>query len=823
MGWLFLVRNHLKKYRQMKVLKFGGTSMGEAATILQVKKIVSNEPDQVHVVVSALGGTTDQLIGAARQAALGEAYEETVQQIIDRHLKEVKSLFPGNNTSLEKELRGLFSELSLLLKGVSLTGELSERSMDTITGFGERFSSRLFFHLFDNAVLHDSRKYIITQKRGNKHQVDFEMTTKQLNQLSSGGSSIHIWPGFIASDAQGVNTTLGRGGSDYTAAILAASLKADILEIWTDVDGFMSADPRVITRAYTIDHLTYAEAMELSHFGAKVIYPPTIIPVLQKQIPIRIKNTFKPDHAGTLIDNEGETDKKSRIKGISSIRNISLITLQGLGMIGISGISMRFFKALAQEHINVILISQASSENSITVAVNSIEAKKAGQAIEAEFALELSTGQVNPIMIESERAIVAIVGERMKHTSGVAGQLFKSLGTNGVNLYAIAQGASELNISFVIRDKDLRKALNVIHEAFFLINYQIINVYLAGMGTVGANLLKKLEAHSHQLQRDERVVLRLVGVTNSRNMVFHSQGLDYDSLAEVLSQGEPADIGQFTNAIIENNRANSVFVDCTASGLVAEQYEKLLKANVSVVTANKIASSSSYDVYKNLKIIARQNGVKYLFETNVGAGLPIIGPINSLINSGDKIIKLEAVLSGTLNYIVNEASADKSLSEVIVEAREKGYSEPDPRIDLSGMDVVRKILILARESGGQLEQDDIQKESFIPEEVMNATSVEQFLHDVVQQDDAFEERRAQLASQGKCLRYVASYENGVAKVGFKEVGKDHAMYNLEGSNNMVLIWSEYYKEHPLVIKGYGAGADVTAAGVFADIIRVANV
>jgi aspartokinase/homoserine dehydrogenase 1 len=806
----------------MRVLKFGGSSMGTADSIKRVKEIITGIDEQVHVVVSALGGTTDLLIKAANRASKGDNYKELTDQIYERHVNVANEINPGLIEEIKDDFEDKFSALLSLLKGISLTRELSPRSLDIVTGFGEQLSACFLHSIIDGSVYFDSRDYIKTVKVGDKNRADLEITGKLLKEAEKKAGKINVWPGFISRDINGDNTTLGRGGSDYTAAIIAAVLEASILEIWTDVDGFMSGDPRVIKRAYSISHLTYAEALELSHFGAKVIYPPTIIPVLQKNIPVLIKNTFNPDFPGTLIDNDN-SNGDSKIKGVSSIRNIALITLQGTGMVGITGISMRFFSALAQRHINVVLISQASSENSITVAVETDDAKEAANALEYEFEREISYRQINSIKVEKDMAVVAIVGERMKHTSGVAGQLFRSIGANGINLYAIAQGASELNISFVIKDKDLRKALNVIHEAFFLINYQVLNIYLTGVGTVGANLLQKIADHSKKLKKQERVELRLVGVANSKKMVINTDGLPPAKAIDMLKQGEDACSGCFSDKIIGNNLANSVFVDCTASEDVSKVYKKLLNANVSVVTANKIASSSSYDMYHELRTIARQNGIKYLFETNVGAGLPIISTINNLINSGDRIIKLKAVLSGTLNFIVNELSAEKPLSAVIKEAMEKGYSEPDPRIDLSGMDVVRKILILARESGYKPEQEDIIKNSFIPAEYMEAASVDEFLEKVKGLDDTFEKQRQQLEKEGKRLRYVASFENGVAKTGFEEVTADSPLYNLEGSNNMLLVWSEYYKEHPMVIKGYGAGADVTAAGVFADIIRVVNV
>ncbi|NPA36340.1 MAG: bifunctional aspartate kinase/homoserine dehydrogenase I [Chlorobi bacterium] len=806
----------------MKVLKFGGSSMGSAESIKKVYNIISDNNEVVHVVVSALGGTTDLLINAARKSAAGSDYSGLLEELYSRHVNTAEELQSG----LQKSLLNCFDEkiglLSNLLKGIELTGELSERSMNIVTGVGEQLSACILHALISGSVLFDSREYIKTVRNGSKNVVDFEITGKLLEGVKKKSSDINIWPGFISRDVNGDDTTLGRGGSDYTAAILAAAFDARILEIWTDVDGFMSGDPRVIRRAYSIEHLTYAEALELSHFGAKVIYPPTIIPVLRKGIPVLIKNTFNPDFSGTLIDNNS-SDEKQVIKGVSSIRNIALITLHGSGLVGITGISKRFFSSLAGENINVILISQASSESSITVAVNDEEAENAVKALEYEFEREIRYREVTGITVEKEMAVVAIVGEGMKHTSGMAGRLFRSIGANGINLYAIAQGASELNISFVIKERHLRKALNIIHESFFLTNYRILNIFLSGIGTVGANLLQKIESHSEELMAKERVVLRLVGVSNSKKMIFDEEGLLPAGIPENIGKGEDSSPDKFTEKILELNFANSVFVDCTASADVAAVYEKLLNGNVSVVTANKIASSSSYDSYKKLKDISRINGVKYLFETNVGAGLPLISTINNMVNSGDSIIRIVAVLSGTLNFIVDELGKGNLLSEIIREAMEKGYSEPDPRIDLSGTDVLRKILILVRESGYKIEQEDILKDPFVPEKYLNTANVKEFLEMVRELDEPFAKKIRELNEQKKRLRYVASFEEGKARTGFMVVDSESPLYNLESSNNMVLLWSKYYNEHPMVIKGYGAGADVTAAGVFADIIRVANV
>lgn len=807
----------------MKVLKFGGTSMGSSMAMVNVKRIVEKNSEPVAVVVSAVGGVTDRLIAAANAAAARESYTDQLESLKDTHLEIIKELFtPALGLTVQAQLAPIWSELEDILKGVNLTSELSAKSYDTISGCGERLSSVIISHLIKGARLYDSREVIKTYLNGRGHQVKMEATVQNIHQLLANPPQVAIFPGYIASDEKGETTTLGRGGSDYSAAILAAGLEADVLEIWTDVDGFMSADPRIISRAYSLDHLTYAEAMELSHFGAKVIYPPTIIPVLQKNIPVLIKNTFNPEAAGTLIDQQNAQPDAHKVKGISSIKEMALITVQGMGMIGISGISMRLFKALAQENINVVLISQASSENSISVVISAADAALAQKALQDEFVLEIERKQINGVAVDHDMAVVAIVGEGMKHTTGVAGQLFNSIGKNGVNVYAIAQGASELNISFVVKNKDLRKALNVVHEAFFLSHYQVIHLYLAGVGTVGKNLLDKIERQAKRLMDTEQLKIRLVGIANSRQMLFDAGGMDLKGATEQLVDGQSGGIDQFVEQMASNNLSNSVFVDCTASEKVANHYQFILEHNISVITANKIASSSAYQQYQKLKRTAREKGVKYLFETNVGAGLPIINTINSLINSGDRIVELEGVLSGTLNYIVNTVSADRKLSEVVQEAKDKGYSEPDPRIDLKGTDVLRKLLILSRECDYPLEQTDIEIDSFLPAEYFQDEPVDAFMERLKAYDAPFEQLRLNAEQNGHILRYTASLKEGRAKVGFAEVDSHHAFFKLEDSNNKVLLRSDYYFDHPMEIKGYGAGADVTAAGVFADIIKVAN-
>ncbi len=805
----------------MKVLKFGGTSMGSSVAMLNVKRIVEKSSDQVVVVVSAVGGITDELIKTSEKAVKGEAYIDILNGIKEKHNQIISELFtPALEVSLQEKLLVVWKELEQFLQGISLTGELSTKSYDTITGCGEKLSSTIISFLIKDSKLYDSRQFIKTELNGRGHVVKINPTMQAIGELKFTLPEVAVFPGYISSDDQDDNTTLGRGGSDYTAALLAAGLDAEQLEIWTDVDGFMSADPRVIKRAYCLDHLSYSEAMELSHFGAKVIYPPTIIPTLQKEIPILIKNTFNPEAKGTLIDKTSDGERK--VKGLSSIKDVSLLTVQGNGMIGVSGISMRMFKALAENSINVILISQASSESSISVVINAAESEIAKLALIKEFEKEISRKLINGVLVDTDMAVVAVVGEGMKHTSGVSGQLFNDVGRNGINVYAIAQGASELNISFVIHEKDLRKTLNVVHEAFFLSQYQAIHLYLAGVGTVGKSLLKKIQRQSERLLQVEQLSIRLAGIANSRQMIFNDRGLELDSAIDVLKEASPGSIDQFVKQAIANNLSNSVFVDCSASPMVAEHYLTLLENNVSVVTANKIASSSDYKTYQQLKSTAVQKGVKYLFETNVGAGLPIINTINGMIQSGDRILQLEAVLSGTLNYIVNNVSAERPLSEVVIEAKEKGYSEPDPRIDLKGTDVLRKLLILARESEYPLEQKHIEITPFLPEEFFVEESVEQFLERLKSFDVEFEKNRKAAEDKGLILRYAASLKEGQAKVGFIEVDQTHPFYRLEDSNNKVMLRTDYYYDHPMEIKGYGAGADVTAAGVFADIIKVVN-
>ena len=806
----------------MKVLKFGGTSVGSAENIRKVKRIVEGQNCDVIVVVSALGGITDKILAAARNASKGAGdFHSDLREIKTRHTEVIQSLFNGSG-SIKLIVDGLLDELEQILTGITLVGELTAKTLDRIAGIGERISSNIVAR-FIGAERFDSSEFIRTDSNFGKAAVDFTTSDKNIQDIFVGFKGIAVVPGFISKNAKGEFTTIGRGGSDYTAAIISAALNVDILEIWTDVNGFMTADPRIISKAYTIPELTYSEAMELSHFGAKVIYPPTILPVFKKRIPILIKNTFEPENPGTRISHQVENGSDRIIKGISSISGIALVTLQGIGMVGVTGISMRLFTALARENVNVILISQASSENSISIAIEENAVEIAQNAIQSDFEKEILNGQINKISIETDLSIVAIVGENMKHSTGIAGKLFSTIGKSGVNIIAIAQGASELNISWVVRNEDLRKTLNVVHESFFLSENIELNVFLMGIGTVGGNLLQQLQKQQEKLLKEKHLKIKLTGVANSRKMVFNRDGIDIANYKENLEKSDKTSSLQgFADEIKAMNIYNSVFVDCTASDLVATIYKDILRSNVSIVTANKAAASSDYKNYAEIKKIAKQKGVKFLFETNVGAGLPIINTLNDLVNSGDKILKIEAVLSGTLNYIFNTISAEIPLSKTIKMAKEEGYSEPDPRIDLSGVDVARKVLILARESGYPMEMDDIQINPFIPDSLFKG-SLDDFWKNISDLDSEFEQKRINLAAENKKWRFVARFENGIAEVGLLKVDPKHPFYDLEGSNNLVMYTTERYQQFPMLIKGYGAGASVTAAGVFADLIKVSNI
>ena len=811
----------------MKVLKFGGTSVGSVNSILSVKQIVESVEEPVIVVVSALGGITDKLLKTATMATNGDVgYEREFSEIITRHLDVIQGVLPDKVQRIEvqKQVMALLDELGNIYRGVYLINDLSVKTSDTIVSYGERISSLIVSNVIKDAQLFDSRKFIKTVKQFNKHIVDFDVTNQLIEETFNPLPKVALVPGFISSSIEGEVTNLGRGGSDYTAAILAAALGARRLEIWTDVDGFMTADPRVISSAYVIDRLSFTEAMELCNFGAKVIYPPTIYPVYHKNIPIRIRNTFNPTARGTYITKDKVKDEgKALIKGISSINDTCLITVQGLGMVGVIGVNYRIFKTLAKNGISVFMVSQASSENNTTFAVRNADADLAVKVLDEEFALERAQGDMSDTVAEKDLATVAIVGENMKRTPGIAGKLFGTLGRAGISVIACAQGASETNISFVIKLKYLRKALNSIHDSFFLSAYNVLNLFIAGVGTVGGNLLEQIRIQQPKLMKQNGLKLNVVGVANSTHALFCREGLNLETcIHELKENGENSSPEHLKEEILKMNIFNSVFVDCTANASISDIYETLLNHNVSVVAANKIAASSSYDNYIKLKETARHRGVKFLFETNVGAGLPIINTMNDLINSGDHILKLEAVLSGTLNFIFNTLSAHIPFSKAILMAKEEGYSEPDPRIDLSGKDVIRKLVILAREAGYVVEQEDVKCDLFIPDRYFEGSLAEFWQH-IQELDIQFEQKRQELEAQHKRLRFVAQMENGRCAVGLREVDSHHPFYELEGSNNIIMISTERYHEYPMIIKGYGAGADVTAAGVFADIISIANI
>ncbi len=812
----------------MKVLKFGGTSVGSVESILNVKNIVEAIDEPVVVVVSALGGITDKLLMTAKMASEGDGeYETELNAIIHRHLAVLEGVITDlvvRETVREKVMK-LLDELSNIYKGVFLINDLSVKTSDTIVSYGERLSSLIISYVIRDAKLFDSRKLIKTVPQFGKHIVDFDATNHLIRQTINPLPKVSLIPGFISSNMEtGEVTNLGRGGSDYTAAIIAAALDANMLEIWTDVDGFMTADPKVISSAYVIERLTFTEAMELCNFGAKVIYPPTIYPVYHKNIPIRILNTFNPEAPGTLISKEKKLNgEKAIIKGISSINDTSLITVEGLGMVGVIGINYRIFKTLAKNGISVFMVSQASSENNTTFAVRNADAELSVRVLNEEFRLERSQGEISDITAEKDLATVAIVGENMKRTPGIAGRLFGTLGRAGISVIACAQGASETNISFVIKLKYLRKALNSIHDSFFLSEYKILNLFIAGIGTVGGNLLDQIRIQQPKLMQNNSLQLRVVGVANSRKALLLREGLNLETyMQELQENGIDSNPQILCEEILKMNIFNSVFVDCTASDQVAEIYKTLLDNNISVVAANKVAASSSYSNYARLKDAARLRGVKFLFETNVGAGLPIINTMNDLRNSGDHILKLEAVLSGTLNFIFNTLSKNIPLSKAIRMAQEAGYSEPDPRIDLSGKDVIRKLVILAREAGYPVEQEDVKCNLFIHSTCFEG-ALNDFWKNIQELDEKFEAKREKLASENKRFRFVARMDQGVCEVGLEAVDSHHPFYELEGSNNIIMISTERYHEYPMIIKGYGAGADVTAAGVFADIISIANI
>ena len=825
----------------MKVLKFGGTSVGSVKSILSLKKIVEAEArtQPVIVVVSALDGITDKLIATSKLAQQGdERYREEFDAMVKRHHQMIDTIIQDDKKRVDlfNNVDQLFDQLKSIFYGVYLIHDLSKKTEDTIVSYGERLSSHIVAAMFKNGVRMNSRDFIRTERKQGKHVIDADLTTELVKQAFSSvscgdtaTSKVYVVPGFIARDRDSHETTnLGRGGSDYTASILAAVLNAEVLEIWTDVDGFMTADPKVIKSAYTINELSYIEAMELCNFGAKVIYPPTIYPVCVKNIPIKVKNTFNPEHPGTLIKQKIEDDRKP-IKGISSIKGTSLITVTGLSMVGVIGVNRRIFTTLANKGISVFMVSQASSENSTSIGVRDEDAAAAVEVLNQEFAKEIETGAMFPMQVESGLATIAIVGENMKQTPGIAGKLFGTLGRSGISVIACAQGASETNISFVVDGRFLRKSLNVLHDSFFLSEYKVLNIFICGIGTVGGMLLEQIRTQQQFLMQSRRLKLNVVGISDVDNFVLDRDGIDLDNYEKILRAGFKADTDHMREEIIKMNIFNSVFVDCTASRQIATLYQTFLEHNISVVAANKIAASSDYDSYLKLRQTARDRGVWFRYETNVGAGLPIIGTINDLCNSGDKILKIEAILSGTLNFIFNEIAADVPFSETVRRAKEQRYSEPDPRIDLSGTDVIRKLVILTREAGYKVEQDDVEKHLFVPDSYFEG-SIDDFWKRLPELDADFEARRKVLEAEKKRWRFVATMEadekdpsNFKTSVALKEVPYGHPFYGLEGSNNIVLLTTERYKEYPMLIQGYGAGAAVTAAGVFANIMSIANI
>lgn len=814
----------------MQVLKFGGTSVANAENINKVIAIVQQAAvkDQTIVVVSALGGITDTLLNSALLASEGnEAYKDKLHEIEQRHLEAVKVLLPvATQSSILSMVKKSCNEIEDICNGIFLLRELSSRTKDRIAGYGELLSSQIIAAKLKSTgadvVWKDSRELIRTNSNFGNAVVDFAITNQTVNAyFATVKNALFVLPGFVASDANNITTTLGRGGSDYTAAIIAAAIPAQVVEIWTDVSGMMTADPRLVSNAKVISHISYQEGMELSHFGAKVIYPPTIQPVMSKSIPVWIKNTFAPADFGTVIERE-VVKNGSNIRGISSINKVALLSLEGSGMVGIPGFSKRLFESLANASINVILITQSSSEHSICVGIEEAFAGKAKEVVDKAFLYEIETGKVDPLVVEKGLAIVALVGDNMKSHPGVSGKMFGSMGKNGVNVRAIAQGSSERNISAVIAVADVKKAINILHEEFFETTYKQVNLFITGVGNVGSKLLAQLRQQQEYLLHNMRLQVRVIGMANSKKMVFHDEGIDLSKWKEQLQEGEPMNLEKFIDIVRSKNLRNSVFADITANDSVAGSYDRLLQKSVSVVACNKVACSSSYEYYKKLKDLAREYNCLFLFETNVGAGLPVIGTLNDLMRSGDKVNKIEAVLSGTLNFVFNNYDGKRSFAEVVKQAQDEGYTEPDPRLDLSGTDVMRKIMILAREAGERMEMDQISNNSFMPASCMKGT-VEDFYTAMGTEEAHFQQLYKQAAAAGKKLKFVAKYENGEASVGLQHIDPQQDLYHLYGKDNVVLFYTNRYVEQPLVIKGAGAGAEVTASGVFADIIRAASV
>jgi aspartokinase/homoserine dehydrogenase 1 len=815
----------------MIILKFGGTSVANATNISKTIEIVTHKSkeNKLAVVVSAFSGVTDLLILAGKTASSKDkSYKDIVSQIEKKHKQAIDELIPlSEQSDIIETINHEINVLKTLLDGCYLLGELSNRTADIVAGFGELLSSQIIAvalkQKVSNSTFKDSREVIKTNSNFGKANVDFAITNKLIaDYFKSNTNQVVLFPGFIASSVDGNITTLGRGGSDYTAAIIAAAVKADVLEIWTDVNGMFTANPKIVKQAQPIGTISYQEAMELSHFGAKVLYPPTIQPVLKDSIPIFIKNTFDPEAYGTLISNNPATTNNP-IKGISHIDNIALLTLEGSGMIGVAGSSKRLFEVLSNENINVIFITQASSEHSICIGILNADADKAKTAIDKAFELEIAQAKIDPSIVEKDLCIVALVGESMKNHQGISGKMFSTLGKNNVNIRAIAQGASERNISVVINEKDVKKALNTLHERFFEDNTKQLNLFVMGIGNVGEKFIDQISQQKKFLKENLKINLRVIALSNSRKMVFDEEGINLKDWKTTVDQGETANVATFISRVKELNLRNSIFVDITANYDIANIYDKFLKENVAVVTCNKIACSSEYQNYKTLKNLSRKYNAPFLFETNVGAGLPIIDTLKHLIASGDKVNRINAVLSGSLNFIFNNFSENYNFHDVVKEAGVQGFTEPDPKIDLSGVDVARKILILIRESGYEMEMEDIVNNSFLPKECMKTTNNEAFFKSLTANAAHFDNLLAEAKAKNSRLKFVASFENGKASVGLQFIPSDSPFYNLEGKDNIVQFYTDRYVDQPLLIKGAGAGAAVTASGIFADVIRIGNV
>lgn len=812
----------------MKILKFGGSSASTPERIKSIIEIVKPYlKEDVAIVFSAFGGVTDQLINLSKLALEGNLdYKQKLEQLEKRHLDAVRELTQVSTQSgILAQVKVQINELEDVLHGIFLVKERTPRTLDYIMSFGERLSAYIISEAFKDKGLAveylDARKVIRTDNQFGYAKVDFETTHKLIRDHFKNHADVQIITGFIATSESGETTTLGRSGSDYTAAIFAGALQASTLEIWTDVDGMMTADPRLVKKSFTVPKMSYEEAMELSHFGAKVIFPSTMQPAMANRIPIWIKNTFNPKAVGTVISADSVNGKL--IKGISSMNNISLLNVQGSGLLGVVGVSMRLFSTLAREKVNVILISQASSEHSICIAIETDSAVRAKASLEKEFLHEIQDELIDEIKVVQGLSIVAVVGDGMKHHPGTSGRMFSALGKNGVNVVAIAQGSSERNISTVIQQSDVSKALNVLHDAFFLSDIKTTYVFLVGTGLIGSTLINQVKEQFQKLSSHNKLEIKMAGIANSKKMLFDENGLQLDScVAQMKEHGEAMNLKEFVRKMIYLNLPSSVFVDCTSSADVAANYEEVLSANISIVTPNKKANSGAYENYQRLKQIALARGVRFLYETNVGAGLPVINTLNDLLLSGDKVIRIEGVLSGTLNFIFSSFTKGKNFSDVVAEAKAKGYTEPDPRDDLSGMDVARKILILAREAGAVLELSDIEVENLVPENCRGEMSADAFLAKIKDHDAHFEKLRAHAEAKDKKLRYQAIFENGKASVKLGTVASSHPFYSLSGSDNIILLTTERYHDRPMVIRGPGAGAEVTAAGVFADIIRIGN-